>query len=459
MPVDTKQQILVDAEDDLKLVNALWGGTKAMRDAGVLYLPKEEAEEPLDYKRRRDQSFLTNFFKKTIKAMAGRLFEDKVTVLDAPAFDSLSENVDLEGRNLHRFGYDLTKLTMRDGLRFIVVDAPTAEGVRTAAEERIAGIRPYFVEVDINNVLGWKTEDIAGQRVLTQFRYKEMVTVEVDSFSDKVIEQIRVIEPGVVTLFRKNEKGEFVYFGEIPTSVDFVPVVPVYAGRQGFMDFEPPLLDLAWLNVEHWQKSSDQSNILHVARVPILHWAGYGAEYDDQGNEVLITVGPNTLAKSKSEKAKLEYVEHSGAAIGAGRQDLIDIESRSVALGADFMTPRKSGDMTATEAAIGEAGDVSDLSALAQNIKDSLELAFTYAGRMMGSEFTGSVSLNTDLGIMTSVNIQELVKLRMAGDLSREGLFEVLNREWDTNLDVEQEAERLDMEGPSIGGGNAFTQA
>jgi len=35
------------------------------------------------------------------------------------------------------------------------------------------------------------------------------------------------------------------------------------------MQAKPPLLDLAWLNVEHWQSASDQSNILHVARVPI----------------------------------------------------------------------------------------------------------------------------------------------------------------------------------------------
>jgi hypothetical protein len=44
--------------------------------------------------------------------------------------------------------------------------------------------------------------------------------------------------------------------------------------RCAFGDGEPPLLDLAYLNVKHWQSQSDQDNILHIARVPILALIG-----------------------------------------------------------------------------------------------------------------------------------------------------------------------------------------
>jgi hypothetical protein len=457
MPVDSKLKSLKDAEEDLALVDALWGGTRKMREAGVTYLPKAAAEDLQDWKARRDRSVLTNFFKKTVKVMAGRLFEDTVTVQDtSPAFVEFAENVDLEGRNLHRFAYDTTQKTIRDGLRFLVVDAPSSEGVTTAAEERAAGIRPYFVEVDIRNVLGWKSEDIGGNRIITQFRYIEQVADEVDMWTDEIVEQIRVIEPGMVSLYRKDQTGNWNLYGDpILTSIDFCPVVPLYAGRQGFMEAEPPMMDLAWLNVAHWQSDSDQRNILHYTRAPILHWAGGGSSRDDSGKEVQVTVGPGSLARSADPQAKLEYVEPQGAAIGHGRQDLIDLETRAIALGADYATPRKSGDITATEAAINESGDVSDLSAMAQNIKDSLELAFDMVGRMTGKEFTGYVTLNTDLGIAyNGVNVPELVKLRALGDLSREGLFEVLNGMWDLELDADKEAERLEFEGGSSNDGD-----
>jgi len=454
MAVNTKNTISTEVEADLEMILSLWGGTRVMRDAGVTYLPQEPGEEKEAYNNRKARTTLTNIFKKTVNTFAGRIFEDPVTVTEADQFNEFLENVDLESRDFHRFSHDLTRFAIRDGLRFILVDAPVAEDVKTKADENKAGIRPYFVEVDRRQVLGWKTEVSGSDRIFSQFRFMEKAEVIEDEFTTTVIDQIRVIEPNRVRLFRKDGAGNWQLHQEIPTSIDFVPVVPVFSDRQGFMKAQPPLLDIAWLNVEHWQKSSDQSNILHVARVPILHWAGYKAAYNDEGKETELIVGPNTLAKSPNENARLEYVEHSGAAIGAGRQDLIDIEDRMVALGAEFTTPQHSGTVTATEKAINESGDISELSAFAQNLKDSLTVAMNMVGKMMGIEFKGTVNVPTDLGIMhDAVNIAELVKLRMNGDISREGTFEILNDEWDTNLDAEVEAERLENEVPALGAG------
>lgn len=452
MPVNTKTQQLKDLEDDLDLVLNLWGGTRTMREAGKKYLPQEPGEENADYSNRKDRSTLTNIFRKTINTYAGRIFSDPVTIEGQDGLDEFSENVDLEGRDFHRFGYDLSRFTLRDGLRFIVVEAPVADGVKTKADDKAAGIRPYFIDVDIRNVLGLKVDTTGGQAVITQFRMTEMVNEGGDEFVQDSIEQIRVIEPRLVRLYRKDAKGDYYLYDTITTSIGYVPVVPVYSDRQGFMMSAPPLLDLAWLNIEHWQKSSDQSNILHVARVPILHWAGYKAMTNEEGQEVNLTVGPNTMAKSADPKAKLTYVEHSGEGIGAGRQDLIDIENRMVALGAEFVTPNKSGDMTATEKAIDESGDISELSAFAQNLKDSMTIAVSMAADMLGTTFTGEINLNTDLGIITApVSTEDVIKMRAMRDISREGMFDILNNEWGTMLDADEEDERLSMEPPSAG--------
>ena len=454
MAVNTKNQIVKDNEDDLELVLALWGGTRTMREAGKTYLPQEPGEEKEAYDNRKARTTLTNIFRKTINTFAGRIFEDRVELVDADAFAEFEENVDLESRDFHRFAYDLTRFTLRDGLRFILVDAPVADGVKTKADENKAGIRPYFIEVDRRQVLGWKTTVSEGKRFFTQFRMLEVVEDGGDEFSTETIEQIRVIEPNKVRLYRQNKAKVWNLYQEIVTSIDFVPVVPIFSDRHGFMSAVPPLLDIAWLNVEHWQKSSDQSNILHVARVPILHWAGYKPSTNDEGKEIELIIGPNTLAKSPSENARLEYVEHSGQAIGAGRTDLLDIEERMRGLGAEFTTPQNSGNITATEKAINESGDISELSAFAQNLKDSLTVAMQMVGKMMGTEFTGEVNIPTDLGIMhDAVNIVELVKLRALGDISREGLFEILNKEWDTTLDAETEAGRIQDEPPALGAG------
>lgn len=464
MPVDSKQQIFVDMEDDLEMVDALWGGTKTMREAGVKYLPKEPAEEQEDYQARRDRSTLTNVFKKTINGYAGRIFDEPARIDSAPAFAGFVENVDYEGRDFHRFVYDLSRYTLKDGLRFILIDAPSTrtdeaeEGdapvIQTPRDEKIAGIRPYWVEIDVRAVRGVETEIINGQITITQFRMEEIVSEPdpEDEFKNIDIVQMRVIEPNQVRLYRKADGADnWVLADTIATSINYVPVVPVFGDRVSYMKATPPLLDIAWLNVEHWQKGSDQSNILHVARVPILHWAGYGAAKDENGKEIDIVIGPNSMAKSANENAKLEYVEHSGKGIEAGRQDLQDIEKRMIALGGEFVLRREGSGVTATENVIDESGDLSELEAFAYNLIDSLTNAMVMTADMMNIQFDGEVFVNTDIGIMvTPVNIAELVKVRAIGDISREQFFEILNKEWGTDLDASVEGEKVDNEKDDI---------
>lgn len=451
MAVNDKTQAVKDAEDDLSMVESLWGGTQAMRDAGKLYLPQEAGEEAIDYTNRKNRSTLSNIFKKTINTYVGRIFEDKVTI-DDNAFIEFEKNVDMEGRSFHRFAYDMSRLALRDGLRFILIEVPVADGVKTKQDESAAGIRPYFVEIDPRQLLGVKVETIGGQKTIVQFRFTETVHEGGDEFTQDAIDQIRVIEPNLVRIYRKNGKGDWDLHKTIITTIGFVPVVPIYTDRESYLESSPPLMDLAWLNIEHWQKMSDHNNILHVARVPILHWAGYQAMQDADGNNVDLTISPNTLAKSSNPQATLTYTEIQGdGALEMGMRDTEALEARMIAAGAEFVAPKKSGDITATEKAIDESGDISELSAFAQNLKDSLTNALVMVGNMTGTTFSGEIVMNTDLGIViTPVSIEQVVKIRAMGDMSREGMFEVLNNEWDTNLDAEKEADRLSVEQPSL---------
>ncbi|MGT3256396.1 DUF4055 domain-containing protein, partial [Yersinia enterocolitica] len=75
----------------------------------------------------------------------------------------------------------------------------------------------------------------------------------------------------------------------------------------GFMRGTPPLIDLAMLNIKHWQSQSEQDNILHVARVPLL--SVFGLEDKEE-----LTVGASVATRFDDRtKQGLEYTEHSGA--------------------------------------------------------------------------------------------------------------------------------------------------
>ena len=112
--------------------------------------------------------------------------------------------------------------------------------------------------------------------------------------------------------------------------INAIPVAPVYLNQTGFMCGSPPLMDLADLNITHWQSSSDQRNILHVARVPILFASGVAEDIE-------LVVGANAFMRASDPQARLEYVEHSGAAITSGKDDLKVLEFQMQAMGLQLL--------------------------------------------------------------------------------------------------------------------------
>ncbi|MCV4274467.1 DUF4055 domain-containing protein [Pseudomonas capsici] len=78
-----------------------------------------------------------------------------------------------------------------------------------------------------------------------------------------------------------------------------------------------------------YQESSDQWNILRIARVPVLFASGVA-------EDALIAIGSEYAIKGESG-ADLKYVEHSGAAIGAGRDSLKDLEAKMQSYGSDML--------------------------------------------------------------------------------------------------------------------------
>jgi len=126
------------------------------------------------------------------------------------------------------------------------------------------------------------------------------------------------------------------------------------------MTAEPALLDLANLNIAHWQSDSDQRNILHVARVPILFAAGLG---DSEAPIKKLNIGATTFINGQIG-SDLKYVEHSGKGIEAGRQDLQDLEQRMAQMGLNMLVKGagRSGSATATARVLDQSEADSPLS-------------------------------------------------------------------------------------------------
>lgn len=440
----------------------LWGGTPAMRDAGERYLPKLLSESQLKYERRRDRSFLFNGFKKTVQMLTGKVFSKEIALGDdvPDQIEEWTENVDLTGRNLDTFSRDVFEGGGRSGLAHILVDMQQNDTTATLAAEREAGIRPYMKFIPAEDLIGWRSVIAGGRPVLTMIRIRETTTEDEGEFSEAIKSRIRVIEPTRFRVFERmpNEEYELVEEGDM--SLGEIPLATFYAQRLNFLEAEPPFEELAWLNAAHWQSASDQRNILHVARVPILFGTGI-----PEGDS--LEIGADTMIEGP-DGSTLTWVEHSGAAIEAGRQDLLDTEERMRIMGIEPLMPR-TGNVTATAKAIDTTQANSQLQAMTIGLGNAIEQSFDFMAKWANiGDDGGSVKVNDDFGLSLrdAQDLRSLVELRLAGEISRETLWTEFKRRGVLmdEFDLEQEQERLDEEGSAAGLGmvgqnNEFPQS
>ena len=449
-------------------VRTLVAGTDAMRKAGQTYLPKEPMESVAAYDNRKARSVLFNATGKTVEDMTGKVFAKPITP-EKDVADNLKdwiENVDLAGRHLNVFAKDVFLDSMQPGVGYIYVDMPPAvqreDGAPASiADEKAAGLRPYLKFVPLENLLGWKSELVGGVETLTQIRMKECATVQdpENEYVEKAVEQVRVVTRTAAGMtwqtFRKStatdnkdkwvsHEGPFAIVG--PTAI---PLVPVYLNRTDFMCGKPPLAKLAELNIAHWQSASDQRNILHVARVPILFGAGFGPE--DK-----LVIGSGEMIVNSNPAASLTYTEHSGAAIGAGDKDLQNLELAMQAMGLQLLIDKPG--QSATGEVRDDEKENSPLAMAAGALQDALEGAFGFMVEFAKQDAIkgGSLKVNRDFGITgNTADLQYLTQAAIAGKISQDTYWSELQRRGvlSDSFDAETEAQRVADQAPDLSAG------
>ncbi len=386
---------------DWELAKALLGGTRAMRAAGKAHLPQWPTEEQAAYDCRLKTAVLFPAYQRTVSTLTGKPFSKPLTPgKDVPAkIVEWFGDIDLQGRNLDAFAADLMESALGYGLAGVLVEYPdsnkadvqkTAAGIVTKAAEVASGLRPYWIEIKPQQLLGWRAARVNGSWALLQLRLMESVEVPDGEYGAKCIDQVRVLEPRKWATYRQNDKKEWLPFEEGVTTLPYIPFVPVYGQRTGYMAAKPPLIEVAQLNVAHWQSASDQQTILHVARVPILFLKMLGEELGPDGKKREVTVGASTAIRGDTPEADGKFIEHSGAAIGAGREDLEALEERMRQAGAELLVIDQK--ITATQVNTENAVGMCALQRITQGLEDALDQALQITADWIGAGEGGHVT-------------------------------------------------------------------
>ena len=445
--VAKKTKLVVAMEDAWAMCSALLGGTKTMREAGALYMPKWPSETDKGYSTRLAVATLYPAYGHTVSVLAGKPFSREVGVADGvpKQLSDWLKNVDREGRNIDMLAAQAMEVLLGKGMVQIVVDYPALPAGLSVEAEKAAGARPYMAVVQPDRLLGWK--DKTG--TLLQVRYTETVNEEDGEFGEKEVKQIRVLSTNSWQVWRRPEgsdagQSEWKLHESGAFTLGEVPMVTAYGKRLGFMVSKPPMMELAYQNVKHWQSQSDQDNIMHIARVPILTVAGV-----DDGFKMVLGAG---AAVKLPVGAAMVYVEHSGASIGAGKQSLDDLKEEMRQTGAEMMVVRPAA-RTATEVSSEDSSTMSELQRITLGLQDALNNAVVLMAKWAKLPYTGeALTLFNEFGalVLGDASAGLVLQASTAGVVSKETAFNELKRRGtlDPDADWADEQEKLAQEGP-----------
>ena len=423
------------------------GGTQAFRENSGELLPIEPKEDEAAWKRRVSHAVLSPYTMRIADQAAGLIMrkpfqlEPKEEGGEVDEYwQNWIENVDGYGTDLDAFARRVVLNSILLGHSAVLVDFPTTEPAENLLQERQLGLRPYFLEVRADQILGWRKEGDSPLAPVDQIRISEYVTEPVGMFGDRVVQQIRVLEPGAWSIWRKGEDGWALY-QDGTTSLPVIPLAVTYSNKVSELMSTPPLLAIANLNILHAQRQADLQHALHVAALPVM----YLKAYEDVDNEIALSANSAILLP---ENGEVGYAEPASSAFDSQQNFITELENQMRNLGISTLFSQTYVGETAEAKAMDRSDSDSMLSLVSQDLENALQNAIDIAAAYVGIEAPKvCVSRDFDLQKLDGGQVQQYMGLWQNGAITLQTLLQVLSRgEILPDIDVESEIEMLEAE-------------
>jgi len=426
-----------------EIMKAVTEGTKYLRDNSEIFLPLEPREDAEAYQSRVDRAVFSPFTQRLIRAATGLVLRKPITLTGDPYWTEMFK-MDVDGckSDLDEYARRLLMCSLTYGQSHILVDYPAPSGAVSLAEERQQNRRPYWIEVDPNNIYGWRLDRESNYGNLIQVRLAEKAVLPEGDFGEKIYDQVRVIEPGRYRVFRKKESIDELYEednGIYPTDMsspavekDFkqvesgnfslgeIPLVTIYSGKVENLVSKPPLLDIAYLNLAHFQRQADLIHSLHVASQPMLVMEGY----DDQTKDLAISVN---YAMATQPGNKIYYVEPASSAFDAQSAEIKELQMQMATLGISTLSQQKFVAESADARRLDRVDTNSMLAMVSMELEQKLQKAFNLSAEYVGIEPPEvKISRDFDIERLIGQDITALTSLFDQQVIDREEFRDIL---------------------------------
>ena len=425
MAVETYHPLYLKRSRQWEILRDCIEGEDAIKQKGEMYLPRASGSDDNQYRAYKMRARWINYTSRTLDGLHGLIFRrNPITECsDELKSTGILNNIDRKGTNLYQFLSDSVYDAMITSFGGFMVDMPQADKNMNMYDAEQLGIRPYLRYYNAESIINWRYGIVNGVEKLVQVVLKETKDIPSENefaHNEKTSFRVLDIHNGYYRqrIFDVSENGES--FVEIPVTVNNsrlteIPFVMLPSSEPE----KPMLLDLAYCNIGHYQKSADYENGVHLTTIPTGYVTGHKAITDENGNPEAIHLGHDAFLQFEEPEAKVGTLVFSGVGLTHSENALLQSMSDMRTLGSRLVIPEKGITESADSAKIHRAGENAMLATFAKNVSSKITEAVRIIEKWLGLEPTATVELCTDYDTMAfdPNQLNSLANLSEAGKM------------------------------------------
>lgn len=405
-----------------------FAGNDAMKENATKYIPPLSGQTPDQYKEVINRETFENYTLATAKGMSGLIFAKSPVIELGTQLTALAENIDLAGSNLIDLAQNAVNEVSETGRIGLLVDmiTPNIEITSTLQEQQL-NLRPYIKTYTTENIINWDTQLINNRAELSFLVLSEPYMVRTGfTFEDKVRYRVYELIEGICTVrvFEENNKA-FNLVSEVIVrmqgkAIDFIPFVSITSEKLSIDPVNPPLLDLADINISHWYLNVERRNALHFVGFPSI----YGVGIQKRANEE-VKLGAGTINIFDNPQAKLDFLQLSAEGLGSVEKALEEKKNAMLALGAKILAPESASQISENTMQMKTAGQRAVNILIADTVSRGIEKALGFVASWVGETVVPKFQLNTDYNL-SEMNPQMLAQIyagKQMGILRNEDVY------------------------------------
>lgn len=422
-------------------------GSHAVKAKRETYLPKPNPHDESAENRARYDSYLAravyfNATGRTLAGLVGIAFRRWPEVEVPGALEYLRDDADGQGIPLVGQSQQAVQDVLQAARAGLLVDYPPVAAPASRADQAAGNIRATISLIRAEQITNWRMVRRGARSVLGLLVIKESVE-EGDGFGLAVIEQYRVLKIGVlstdapgaaeryvVELWRKNAAGEWALYQELQPLDgagrvwDEIPFTFIGATNNDAGLDQPPLYDIAELNLAHFRNSADYEDSAFFVGQPQFWMSGLDQTWVDMLEKKGVYVGSRAILPLPVGGAagilQAQPNTLAGSAMALKQEQMAALGARLLQKGEAVKTAEQSRSETAAAHSV--------LSLVCDNVSAAYLKALGWVARFMNATGEVDFAISTEFaGVSFDAQaLTALVGAWQAGAITQSDLFTTL---------------------------------